>query len=1105
MKRLLLLGFVGPCAPVWAQNPVTIHVVDAQSAPVPAATVEVRLQGNDEVVLKSLESNAQGDVTFDLPALPSAKAPIPFFVVAKGFAFARGVASGGKAEIKLAKGAIWRGIVADETDKPVAGAKVVVNGGVIGDGKDNFYLFGSKLIDRFTATTAADGSFEIADVTAKGVIYRLSAPRFTDLMGEEKTLEHTSRFKLHPGAVIGGRLLGIDGKPLPGVQVRVQTPRFGSSSVSAPTEKDGTFSIDTLPPGVYSVSFDAPDDLGVVIPALENVKAEPKEVAKPLEFRAASGVVVTGVVRDDKDGKPIKGVRIGMNGPSRPSSTTGALSTQTTGDDGTFSFRCLPGLNRFYVARVSTGYLRSSLLKEVTVGTQPLPQLVFNLVKTSPVRGHMVDENGKPISASVKVDYSSSIQSDAEGKWQLDPSTLDFSQNTIQLGGGDTEDGYFEVISPASIDINDPRETTIRVRKKNWLVLPGRALKLDGTPLEGVDIDAQYYSSTSRERGRSTMFPASRQAISNANGDFTIPQIRSVTDIVPEMFTVKGRKTGYVFRSGGEISKNGPIWQVSDLIFAPLDRKISGTTTPGARLTVDGIEVTADGTGKFGFEGLAMGDSPVFAAKDDLFGGGPVQEPFQIELKKQPAQGIDLSLAKEIWKEADRDSVGKDYRLGPWFELQGMAGEDQATQLDKVSKRGDETILALCMAWEWKADPALLIKACNLVKNADFRAYILMTAATKSDDLALKRLAITEMTANLAKNQRQGFGYEMDLYEIVPLIAKVEGEQAGIAALDRAVAFTLKNHGIKSVPRNENAGSMGRDQVLAMRARVVAAGSPALLEHIVAQIAAEPAAGYQTQAYGNALPVLARSLGYEAALPFLKAMEALPETVRGEEPDNGGGFNLSKAAAFDLAVSNIVPMMEKAPDEALKLARRVQDPTNRPQALAAAARFQTGPEAAKLWQEVVASAALQDAPCFAAWGWDFDHALGEKLFATVRQRMDAEGRGGPRLGVMAANYAFYFARVNPAQARYLLELEWGYASQNKLSEQVLSAIAVAMSAIDGKRAAAMARLIPPGRNNESLEARRKIGQYLTMSLERRSQWRFQNWRDSTALPGDITD
>ena len=133
--------------------------------------------------------------------------------------------------------------------------------------------------------------------------------------------------------------------------------------------------------------------------------------------------------------------------------------------------------------------------------------------------------------------------------------------------------------------------------------------------------------------------------------------------------------------------------------------------------------------------------------------------------------------------------------------------------------------------------------------------------------------------------------------------------------------------------------------------------------------------------------------------------------------------------------------------------------------------------------------------------FELDPKLGRELFALARARgenSDTYARGG-----FWAPYGFYLARADAASARLELEREWS-ARLASNEGQNLAPIARAMSAANGARALEMARQLPAGKDNFwSLEARRKIGQYLVATPDQRRDWPFDRWgATDTWGPGD---
>ena len=75
-------------------------------------------------------------------------------------------------------------------------------------------------------------------------------------------------------------------------------------------------------------------------------------------------------------------------------------------------------------------------------------------------------------------------------------------------------------------------------------------------------------------------------------------------------------------------------------------------------------------------------------------------------------------------------------------------------------------------------------------------------------------------------------------------------------------------------------------------------------------------------------------------------------------------------------------------------------------------------------------------------------------------------------------FAFDYARVNPAQARLILEREWAKGREAKIDDDELSVIAAAMAPLDARRAAEMASELAAQSADAALNARIEIARYL---------------------------
>ena len=1086
---------VSLCVPAWAQNPVTVRVLDAAGAPIVGASLQAQIWDGEKALRPTATSDQNGNAAFSLPKKPDAKNVVGrFLVLASGFAFAGGQFNGETVEVRLEKGAIWRGKVVDGAGKPLEGAKIRVRGAMPArQYARGVWFFGEEAETRYTAVSDAEGKFEIADVPAQmGLNYGVEKAGFAAARGQDVLAATPAEIKLISGAIFRGKLLDLEGKPLIKTRVFAQPVQTGNGYSEgygeATTDENGAFVMDTLAGGTYNVMADSADDAPFLVPALENTVAQSGKTLELPAMRAQSGVLVRGIVRDSQTKIGLNKAGVGVYGPHRPASSAAITSTYCDAE-GRFELRVLPGQNKIYLCSTPSGYLQNQAQKELEISATAPPQnLVFELKKAPTLRGVTVDETGKPISAALRFGYESKVKSGADGKWEL---TLSNDFEVAPSGDGD-ETGYFEVVSPQKLPKDETGEIRVVVRRKPYKTLAGRVVSSDGAPIADVAVKVQQFYSLG---GDGALGEISLSATSDADGKFSFAALRDgEQNRAPEL---KATKAGFAFASGGEISKKEDNWSASDLILAPLNGIVEGKTAPGARVVAAGRETLADAQGNFRFEGLPGADVTVYAALGEDFGNANAKNGAKIEiaLQKQTSQGVDADLARQIWEEALRDAKGTDFYGASWLEAKlQTAGDEGEIALQNArtapEMNRDMAILGASEKWAKSTNAETIENALSQIKDADTRLYGFLRAATQKDDRDFGLRALEEAQKTLALPEKETWWREMNLYRASVVADRFGPEKAGFLALGRAIAYTLKNHGAESEVRDGYQTKTGRDDMMRLQSEVVAEGSTALWRQLIDSI--DPESGALAQAIAEAVPTIAKKQGVLVALPLLD------EILKAPIPENKGGrrsMNAQPQWAFDGAARRLIPLLGAiSPQKALELARRVKSDDQRARALAAAAPFQSSEIAAELWREAMGLAGASEAPRFAARAWQNDAKLGEELFEIARNKventMNQEWHGRN----VWAPLAFYYAPIRPATARLMLEKSWGELVGKKAQGQELQAIARAMSAIDGRRAWEMARAMPrEDKNFWSLESRRKIGQYLAASEKDRRDFPFDRW------------
>lgn len=614
MKPLLPLTVLVSCAPVWAQNALSVHVVDAARKPIAGAPVQVRLWFKNAPVIAPKATDASGVAGFSLPSAPGGKPSVNSVVVkAKGFALGEGGARGGQVEVRLERGALWRGKIVDEAGKPLAGARITLRGMRKPDELFSpSFLSSEDLASWYAAKSKADGTFEIADVPAdKELLFFVTRAGFARVPGQNAHAGTDELIKMAPGGSLRGRALDVEGNPIAKLLIFA-----GSSAGSneATTDANGVFTITQLAPGIYDLTPDLSESAAFILPRLHGVRVEAGKTAVAPVWRGQKGIVIRGIARDAATKKPIVGANFAaMNAKDRQRNDDSAYArSDATGhfvlrvaQAGKYDVRC---------NGAAFGWMRSTATQRVTVGATASPELVFELQRAPVVRGVTVDEHDKPFSAHLTIGErfgGPDTITDAQGKWQYTPQ----SAEALTFGGGSDDAGYFEVIAPQKVDFPPTGPIFVKMRHRPWQTLEGRAVTPDGTPVEGVKIECEF----TVLMGDSMGYGASVSATSGKDGRFVLSRLRDSRrpNVSGTELKVSGKKAGFQFQSGGQVSREGDQPRVNDLIFVPLAGKVEGTTQPGAQVVVAGRETHADARGHFAFESLPLGQTPCSSPTTD--------------------------------------------------------------------------------------------------------------------------------------------------------------------------------------------------------------------------------------------------------------------------------------------------------------------------------------------------------------------------------------------------------------------------------------------------------------------------------------------------------
>ncbi len=274
-------------------------------------------------------------------------------------------------------------------DGPVSGAAV------------HFFRPGSETSD-FTAHTDGNGRFSTPADAKPGEYWRVK-PEKEGYFGAEILWEAGTPppvLRLLPAAGLHVEVVDAQGRPAAGAHVRIAGMDVPSSAEWT-TGADGRVFAGGLPPGVLTITA----VLDRQVAEMEGIELEPGQTAHA-HLYLEEGIVVKGLVRDDRDDRPIAGALFSI-AREEPSLLT---RTASTGEDGQFVIGPLPqGNYRFSLS--AAGYVPLAARRFWVGKTTGLA--LFELTRGIVITGRVLDAAGRPLSG-VRVD---AWGMDASGNW----------------------------------------------------------------------------------------------------------------------------------------------------------------------------------------------------------------------------------------------------------------------------------------------------------------------------------------------------------------------------------------------------------------------------------------------------------------------------------------------------------------------------------------------------------------------------------------------------------------------------------------------------------------------------------------------------------------
>lgn len=290
------------------------------------------------------------------------------------------------------------GTITDTGGSPVPGANIQLSLAAMGlqttmddsdpttektvTGSDGTYAFNNMAVGQYTLTVAADGYGRLT-------MQQLNITE-DDEVNQDLVLEVAS--------AMGGKITSSAGAPIEKAVVKVYSiaNRGTRTQTQTLTEVDGTFLVDDIPDGEYSLRVEA-----------DGYKDEPWTRASAGDMNVAIQLSpkpkVRGRVVDALTGKPLTTFTVNLRqglANSDMSTKVQGTTKEVTDSEGRFEVDApLPGDYR--VEAVAGGYAPSFSESFRIEEGQELPGITVNVDKGGSISGILVSSNGEPVSGAI--------------------------------------------------------------------------------------------------------------------------------------------------------------------------------------------------------------------------------------------------------------------------------------------------------------------------------------------------------------------------------------------------------------------------------------------------------------------------------------------------------------------------------------------------------------------------------------------------------------------------------------------------------------------------------------------------------------------------------
>ena len=541
------------------------------------------------------------------------------------------------------------GVVVDENNQPVAGAVVWVAEASMGNGSGRAeienQLFGRPARECFSARTAADGRFRIADFPADGraglaasAAGKALRPFESKFAGSQDFRSGNEDIKLMvgpAGAVQGNVVIAETGQPLGGVRLRLlptQAGLYGSEFREAiESSADGTFRIPDVQPGTYSVLASIAGQLvpdWVVVPENIQVTVVAGETAHGLMVHATKGALVQVSVVMTNEGTFLADVPVRAGG-----------STVYTGINGMALFR-VPVGKTYFSARQDW----RSQSSEADIETGRVNHVWIELIPPPSVTGTVRDSAGALVAGALvsfhpglypdAPDYTE-VTTDKNGRYEV---ILKLSREDFFWNGMISPTNFILARSLernlAAIQEFEKIPTNLDLTLQPGITFSGSVKDTDGVPVTNAVVSLGLESAHSSRQVGPPLIKV------NAQGLFTLPAMPQGRAYWSSgaMITAKGYGTINRYVRAEETKTNH--YEFPSFVLKRADRKLAGQVlgldgmpVAGANVNFNGegqpqllwqsLSVKTDHKGNFRFDGVCEGPLTVSVSSNNIHGNAP--------------------------------------------------------------------------------------------------------------------------------------------------------------------------------------------------------------------------------------------------------------------------------------------------------------------------------------------------------------------------------------------------------------------------------------------------------------------------------------------------